>query len=165
MGFKILFYLTITNNWSRKVSFHCATMLGLEKVTTTAYHPQTNRLVGRYNRTLVPRLRLYVAHNQRNREIFVQLLNYVYNFQPQCPSAVSSFSLTLMWHTPGPVAIDIPTVRRTGSLTATIPRPWGYVLCLNGSRCLPMLPEITPNSASVWKTFWPKNSDVSQILY
>jgi len=36
-------------------------MLGIETVRTTAYHPQTNGQVERYNRTMATQLRSYVA--------------------------------------------------------------------------------------------------------
>lgn len=56
--------------------------LGVKNITTIAYHPQTNEQEERYNRTLVSRLRLYVASNQRNWDILGQQLTYRYNHQP-----------------------------------------------------------------------------------
>jgi transposase InsO family protein len=40
--------------------------LGIAKVFTTAYHPQTNEQVERFNRTILNALPGYVAYNQRD---------------------------------------------------------------------------------------------------
>lgn len=39
-------------------------MLGINHLTATAYHTQTNRQADRFNKTLVERLRHYVAEHQ-----------------------------------------------------------------------------------------------------
>jgi len=40
-------------------------VLGTERVRTTAYHPQTNGQVERYNRTMATQLRHYVTDDPR----------------------------------------------------------------------------------------------------
>ena len=42
------------------------TMIGIKHVFTTAYHPQTNGQVERFNKTIAARLRLYVAEHQKD---------------------------------------------------------------------------------------------------
>lgn len=70
--------------------------LGEKRTLTTTYHPQTNRQTESYNRTLLSRLRLYVAYSRRNWDISVQSLTFSYICQPQRSTTVppSSFTLT-----------------------------------------------------------------------
>ena len=70
-------------------------LLGVKQHTITAYHPQTNGQVERYNKTLVSRLRHYVADHQRNWDEFVQPLTYAYNIQVHKSTGTSPFSLVL----------------------------------------------------------------------
>ena len=53
--------------------------LGIKKVFTTAYHPQTNGQVERYNRTLVEALRAYVSRRQDDWDEFTSAVTYAYN--------------------------------------------------------------------------------------
>jgi hypothetical protein len=53
--------------------------LGVKKVFTTAYHPQTNGQVERYNRTILAALRGYVARRQDDWDEFTAALTYAYN--------------------------------------------------------------------------------------
>lgn len=55
--------------------------LVVKHLKKTAYHPQTNRQAERYNRKIVTWLSHYVADQQRNKDIFVQLLSYAHNTQ------------------------------------------------------------------------------------
>ena len=71
------------------------TTLGVKHLTTTTYHPQTNGQVERYNRTLVARLRHYVAENQADWDDFVQPLTYAYNTQVHRSTGRSPFDLVL----------------------------------------------------------------------
>lgn len=50
------------------------TMLDVKHQTTTAFHPQTNEQVKRYNLTIVKQLRNYVAENQKYLDTYVQRL-------------------------------------------------------------------------------------------
>jgi transposase InsO family protein len=50
--------------------------LGSEKVFTTAYHPQTNGQVERFNRTIVNSLRGYVSSRQSDWDKFTGALTF-----------------------------------------------------------------------------------------
>lgn len=83
--------------------------LGTFKYTATAFHSQTNSHVEKYNQTLVSRLRLHIADNQKNWENFVQLLTYAYDCQVYRSTAKTPFSSVLSGYLPGPTAISHPT--------------------------------------------------------
>jgi transposase InsO family protein len=53
--------------------------LSIKKVFTTAYHPQTNGQVERYNRTLVEALRAYVSRRQDDWDEYTSAVTYAYN--------------------------------------------------------------------------------------
>ena len=46
-------------------------LLGIQQSSTTAYHPQTNALTERFNRTLVDMLSIYVGENQDDWDEFL----------------------------------------------------------------------------------------------
>jgi hypothetical protein len=48
-------------------------------VFTTAYHPQTNGQIERYNRTLVEYLRAYVSRRQDDWDEYTSAITYAYN--------------------------------------------------------------------------------------
>jgi transposase InsO family protein len=53
--------------------------LGIKKVFTTAYHPQTNGQVERYNRTILPSLRGYVAARQDDWDEYTFAVTFSYD--------------------------------------------------------------------------------------
>jgi hypothetical protein len=53
--------------------------LGIKKLFTSAYHPQTNGQVERYNRTIVEALRAYVSERQDDWDDFTSAVTYAYN--------------------------------------------------------------------------------------
>ena len=53
--------------------------LSIHNAFTTAYHPQTNGQVERYNRTLKSALRRLVAKNQKDWDFYSDALTYGYN--------------------------------------------------------------------------------------
>jgi hypothetical protein len=55
------------------------TVLGIEKKSTTAYHPQTNGKVERFNNTLVNMLAMYVSMKQNNWDKFIPYARFAYN--------------------------------------------------------------------------------------
>ena len=78
----------------------CA-MIGIKHVFTTAYHPQTNGQVERFNKTLAARLRHYVAEHQKDWDEFVQPLTYAYNMQVHRSTGTTPFDLVLSRHPKG----------------------------------------------------------------
>ncbi|CDF40922.1 unnamed protein product [Chondrus crispus] len=72
----------------------CA-LLGVRHYLTTAYHPQTNGQTERFNRTLVQRLRHYVAEHQRDWDEYIQPLTFAYNTQVHRSTETTPFDLVL----------------------------------------------------------------------
>lgn len=66
-----------------------------KKLETTVYSVQTDGKKESYNRTLLSKLRLYVAENQCSCAIFVHTSTYAYSFQPYCSTSISHFPLRL----------------------------------------------------------------------
>jgi transposase InsO family protein len=69
--------------------------LGIEKVFTTAYHPQTNGQVERFNRTILNSLRGYIAANQNNWDEFTSALTFAYNARVHTAIGLAPFELVL----------------------------------------------------------------------
>ena len=56
-------------------------LLGIASNYTSPYHPQTNGQLERYNRTLVRKLRCYIAEHQEEWDSHLSLLTTAYNTQ------------------------------------------------------------------------------------
>jgi hypothetical protein len=65
--------------------------LGIAKVFTTAYHPQTNGQVERFNRTILNALRAYVAKRQTDWDEYTPSLTFGYNSQVHASSGIAPF--------------------------------------------------------------------------
>lgn len=61
--------------------------------TTTAYHPQTNGMTERFNRTLGDMLAMYVASDQTKWDHVLPFLTYAYNTATQTTTGFSPFFL------------------------------------------------------------------------
>lgn len=72
--------------------------LGVEHLTKTAYHPQTNDQAKRFNRTLVTSIRHSVANHQRDWDMYVHLLTYAYNKHVHRSTNASPYSVVLSEH-------------------------------------------------------------------
>lgn len=83
--------------------------LGVKHLTMTAYHPRTNAQSERFNRTIITRLRHFIAEHQRNWDIYVQPLTYAYNNQVHRCTNTSPYSLFLSRHPPGPSLLRATT--------------------------------------------------------
>jgi RNase H-like domain found in reverse transcriptase/Reverse transcriptase (RNA-dependent DNA polymerase)/Integrase zinc binding domain/Integrase core domain/Chromo (CHRromatin Organisation MOdifier) domain/Retroviral aspartyl protease len=81
--------------------------LGIAKVFTTAYHPQTNGQVERYNRTIVNALRGYVSERQNDWDEYTSALTFGYNCRIHASLGLAPFELVLS-RPPPPLSIEIP---------------------------------------------------------
>lgn len=61
--------------------------------TTTAYHPQTNGLDERFNRTLGDMLAMYIASDHSNWDVVLPFVTYAYNTAVQSTTRFSPFFL------------------------------------------------------------------------
>jgi hypothetical protein len=69
--------------------------LGIEKLFTTAYHPQTNGQVERYNRTTVNALRGFVSERQNTWEEYASDITFGYNCRIHSSLGLAPFELDL----------------------------------------------------------------------
>jgi hypothetical protein len=67
----------------------------ISKVFTTAYHPQTNGQVERYNRTIVAAIRAYVAKHRYDWDYYTYAVTFAYNCRVHSSSGMPPFELTL----------------------------------------------------------------------
>ena len=88
---------------SKLFQFVC-TELGVRNAFTTAYHPQTNGQVERFNRTILASLRAFVGDNPKAWPEFVGPITYAYNTQVHPSLGVTPFQLVLS-KPPGSVII------------------------------------------------------------
>jgi len=70
-------------------------LLGTETVRTTAYHPQTNDQLERYNRTTATQLRHYVTDDPRRWDELLPVMTMAYNSQPHRSTGISPFELVI----------------------------------------------------------------------
>ena len=68
------------------------TAFGIEKSRTTAYHPQGDGMVERFNRSLLQLLRCY-TQQEEDWEQYLPLLLYVYCTAPHSSTGISPFQL------------------------------------------------------------------------
>lgn len=68
-------------------------LVNTEKVNTTAYHPQTDGLVERFNGTLVQSISMYVSSNQRDWDEHLQSVLFAYRVSPSETTGESPFYL------------------------------------------------------------------------
>jgi len=83
-------------------------MLGIETVRTTAYHPQTNGQVERYNRTMDTQLRHYVADDPSRWEELLPVITMAYNSQPHRSTGIAPFELVIPRRIPNLTVRNLP---------------------------------------------------------
>ena len=70
-------------------------VLEIKNLYTSAYHPQTNGQVERYNRTIASMLRNYVNEHQNDWDVYVGPLTYAYNSHVHRSTRTTPFELVL----------------------------------------------------------------------
>jgi len=83
-------------------------VLGTEAVRTTAYHPQNNGQVERYNRTMATQLGHYVTDDPRRRDELLPVLTMAYNSQPHRPTGIAPFELVISRRVPSLSVRNLP---------------------------------------------------------
>ena len=75
-------------------------ILGIHKVFTREYHPQTYGQAEMASRTIIAAIRNYVSDSQRDWDEWLGPLTYVYNTQVHRPTGATPFDLVLSRHPP-----------------------------------------------------------------
>jgi len=83
-------------------------MLGIGTVRTTAYHPQTNGQVERYNRTMATQLRHYVADDSSRWNKLLPVITMAYNSQPHRSTGIAPFELVIPRQIPNLTVRNLP---------------------------------------------------------
>ena len=81
-----------SNFLSSLVSEVCK-LLNTKKVNTTAYHPQTNGLVERFNNTLAEAISSFVSSNQQDWDVYIPAIQFAYRTSPSVTTGDSPFYL------------------------------------------------------------------------
>ena len=81
-----------SNFLSSLVSEVCK-LLNTKKVNTTAYHPQTNGLVERFNNTLAEAISSFVSSNQQDWDVYIPTIQFAYRTSPSVSTGDSPFYL------------------------------------------------------------------------
>ncbi|KAI8510371.1 hypothetical protein Bbelb_112870 [Branchiostoma belcheri] len=80
-------------NFDSNLIKHLCTYLKITKTRTTPYHPQSDGLVERFNRTMGNILRAYVAAHQRDWDIHLPAVRFAYNTSCHATTGFSPFFL------------------------------------------------------------------------
>jgi hypothetical protein len=88
--------------------------LGIQKVFTTAYHPQTNWQVERYIRTILASLRGYVAAHQDDWDDYTSAVTFAYNCRVHSSLAMPPFELAI---SRPPPSLSLQALPRTKEVT------------------------------------------------
>ena len=86
-------------------------LLGMKTVPSSAFHPQTNGQVERYNRSLLAMLRHYVGEHQDDWDRYASAVTYAYNMTVHRSTGATPFELVLS-RPPPPFAMQHSTSRR-----------------------------------------------------
>ena len=100
--------IVLTDNGSQFASrsfLQVCRILGIYKVFTTEYHPQTNGQAERFNRTILASLRDYVSESQKDWDEWIEPLTYAYNCQVHRSTGMTPFNLVLSRHPP-PLVVE-----------------------------------------------------------
>jgi hypothetical protein len=76
-----------------RVIEHLCLMLGIRKIFTTAYHPETDGQTERFNSSLLKLLRVYADGNQINWDIWLMTCCHVYNTSVHATTRMTPYEL------------------------------------------------------------------------
>lgn len=114
-------------NFTSRLMAQFRRQLGISGLKTSPYHPQTDGLVERFNRTLKGMLRKFVADTGRDWDRWLPFLLFAYREVPQASTGFSPFELLYGWQVQGPLDL----LRKCWEVPASKPRGksiLGYVL-------------------------------------
>lgn len=80
-------------------------LLGIKRVRTTPYHPQTDGLVERFNQTLKSMLKKFVSETGKDWDKWLPFLLFAYREVPQASTGFSPFELLYAHHVRGPLDV------------------------------------------------------------
>jgi hypothetical protein len=69
--------------------------MGVQHIFTSAYHPQANGQVERFNRTILARLRALAGEEQGTWDLYSTAITYAYNTQVHASTGYAPFDLIL----------------------------------------------------------------------
>jgi hypothetical protein len=78
----------------------------VDKVFTTAYHPQTNGQAERFNRTIINSLRGYVTERQGDWDEYTAAITFGYNCRIHASLGLARFELVLSRPPPLSTVVD-----------------------------------------------------------
>lgn len=93
-----------------------------QNVRTSAYHRHTNDQAEWYKRTILTRLRNYVADHQRSWHLFIKPSKYANNTQVHRSVNKFPYSLVLSRQPPGPSLLSATTIAPKAKINETSPR-------------------------------------------
>jgi hypothetical protein len=88
----------LTNNgtqFNAKVFLAVYRELGVAKIFTTTYHPQTDGQVERFNKTIINSLRGYVERRQNDWDVYTSAITFGYNCRVHSSLNLAPFELIL----------------------------------------------------------------------
>jgi len=87
--------------------------LGIDKRTTSAYHPQCNGQTERFNRTINDMLSQYVAANQKDWDLWLASVLFAYRSSPHSSTKISPFEMVFGRTPTQPIEFRIPVPTRS----------------------------------------------------
>jgi len=129
-------------------------MLGIETVRTTAYTPQTNGQVERYNRTMATQLRHYVADDPSRRDELLPVLITACNSQPHRSTGIALFELVIPRRIPNLKVHNLPPgtpLANKETLNDGSPRARKHEFMARLRRQIPVVVEALPKTQQLYK--------------
>ncbi len=80
-------------------------LLGIKRIRTTPYHPQTDGVVERFNQTIKNMLKKFVSESGKDWDKWLPYLLFAYREVPQASTGFSPFKLLFAHHVRGPLDV------------------------------------------------------------